>query len=293
MKSFKIDNQKKNQILKDITFTKKNHQNSYFFVARHQDITIHIYANNTFLVQGDQKQINAFLLKYQLNANKQTELDTTKVVIPYFGCDESGVGDLFGPIVMTVFYVDKEMAIKLKRLEIGDSKKMELNQIEKTATWLMKHKNYFATTIVSNQEFNKHFGINMNLKELLTFYYVQTIEKFVIGKKYTKIIIDGFASEKNFTKYCQKLNLKSDHQIKLITKAENQYLGVGAASIISRYVFLQEIKKIEKLIKRKILLGANSKVKLLVQELITNPEIDIKKIAKIGYSGVQKEQKNN
>ena len=309
MKGFKINNQQKETILNQINFTKKTNQKLVFFFAKTGKMSIHIYSNNTILLQGDENEINIFLQKYQLNNSNNKSIQELKVSLPYFGGDESGVGDLFGPIVITIFYANKETALKCQSLQISDSKQLNTKQIKEVATVLMEEKEHFVTTIISNSEFNQHFAKDMNLKELLTFYYVKTLVKIVNKHPYKKIVIDGYVGTELFKKYCQRLDERfttikmfKDHfqqkdwqrfqqqnlsKTELITKAENQFFAVGAASIISRFVFLQEIDKIEKSIGKKVLLGAHQKVKQLIQKLKANG-VDISQISKTGYKGVNK-----
>lgn len=283
MKGFKISTQKKKAILNDLNFVEKVGNNFTFFFAKQGSISIHLYSNNTILLQGDETEITNFLKKYQPKETSVVESKQLKISTPYFGCDESGVGDLFGPIVLTVFYLDEKIKPKLQTLSLADSKQMSEKNINKIAPLLMENKNYFCTKIISNSDFNKLHGVKMNLKELLTYYYANTIAEFAIApKSYTNIVIDGFVSTSQFQKYCQKLDLNFNEKVVLVTKSENKHLAVAAASIISRFVFLQEIKKIENKLARKILLGASDKTKALLQELIKT-KIDPSKISKTGY----------
>lgn len=71
------------------------------------------------MLQGNENDKTAFLQKYQLIAEAKTKLSKSnvatkvstilkKITIPYFGCDESGVGDFFGPVVLSMFYLNRE-----------------------------------------------------------------------------------------------------------------------------------------------------------------------------------------
>lgn len=173
-------------------------------------------------------------------------------------------------------------------MQICDSKQLSQKQIETIAPLLMRNKNNFAIKIISNNQFNQEFGINMNLKELITYHYLKMIDEFIDQQEYSGIIIDGFLQKKTLIKYVQKCKINLNPKIHLVPKGENQYLAVAAASIISRFVFLQEIKKIENIIGQKVLLGASDKVKTLIKEL-QKKQIAVQPFVKMGYKGVKKD----
>lgn len=237
---------------------------------------MHFYFTSyKLLIQGSEKNLTIFFKNnYLLFPNEQTlnlEMSNNtleeKDKIPYFGGDESGVGDLFGPIVLTVVYLDLAFLKVIQNLPIQDSKQLTDAEVKLLAPKLMEYKSNFFFEIVDNNKFNLQFGNSMNLKELITFYYVKILQRTVHLKDSKQIIIDGYTTSRLFTKYCLRLNLGSAFSVNFVEKAENKHLAVGAASIISRFLFLQEMDKISQYFQRPILLGANPKVKILVQEL--------------------------
>ena len=293
--SFKISEQKKNEILQEIKhFQKRKGNNFWFLFAKWEQISIHLYENNTLLLQGDEVKVNLFVKHFQIESKKKQQnfrkVPKKPPTIPYFGCDESGVGDLFGPIVITVFYLDQKMLEVIKKWKIRklDPKEMSDKKVAELAEKLMLKKKYFATKIISNLEFNQKFQNQFNLKELLTVYYLELITKFVAKNQSREIIIDGYVEQKTFQKYQARFNLENNLKISLITKADKHHWAVAAAAIISRFLFLQTISKMEKQIATKIVLGASQKAKDLVKHLFqTKPREEVIKITKTGYKGVK------
>ena len=107
---------------------------------------------------------------------------------------------------------------------------------------------------------------------------------------YDKIVVDQFVYPQKYyghlknTKYIVK-------NISFTTKAEDKCLSVACSSIISRYIFLNEIEKMGKKYKAKILLGAGNDVDELAKELKNKYGIDeLKKMVKLNFKNTEKIQ---
>ncbi len=298
MKIFKITEKQRQNLFVKFPFQKQLKQhNTFYWHGSEWGITMHFYFTSyKLLIQGSEKNLTIFFKNnYLLFPNEQTlnlEMSNNtleeKDKIPYFGGDESGVGDLFGPIVLTVVYLDLAFLKVIQNLPIQDSKQLTDAEVKLLAPKLMEYKSNFFFEIVDNNKFNLQFGNSMNLKELITFYYVKILQRTVHLKDSKQIIIDGYTTSRLFTKYCLRLNLGSAFSVNFVEKAENKHLAVGAASIISRFLFLQEMDKISQYFQRPILLGANPKVKILVQELSHQYGWDIlQRFVKLNYKGVK------
>lgn len=283
MISFKISTKKINKLIIKYNFEKKINQNYTFYYKKIKNITISIYKTKKILLQGNTKEISFFLKKEELiNSisnqeiflNKERKkikkeninLNKTKIY-NYIGGDESGVGDYFGPIVLTLFKYNKDFENFKLLNKIKDSKKLNNKKIIEIAEELIKLKNNFKTKIISNEELNNNINNNINSKESLALNYIKLFNDNKNLFNEETIIIDGFIKEKTLIKYCLRNNIEKPN-IQLVEKGEQQYIGIAAASIISRYIYLKEIEKIEKILKIKIKLGANINVKKQIKEQI-------------------------
>ena len=76
---------------------------------------------------------------------------------------------------------------------------------------------------------------------------------------YDKIIIDQFEVEKAYYNHIKMLPEKVTN-INFVTKAEDKCLSVAVSSIISRYLFLQEMEKLSKKVDMSLPLGASTVV---------------------------------
>ncbi|WP_342268580.1 hypothetical protein [Spiroplasma endosymbiont of Aspidapion aeneum] len=183
------------------------------------------------------------------------------------GCDESGVGDYFGPVVFACCYISNEHRVdnKIKNLLI-DSKKITDRDI---VDYYNKIKDYckYEVLVDNVYEFNKKMATIKNQNKIKVDNYYKLVEKMLNNNselKTKEIVLDQFTTINKFNEFSQNKN--KDISFKLLTKAEDSYLNVAGASIIARYHYLEEIKKIESEYNFCVLKGASSKVKDLVLE---------------------------
>ena len=161
------------------------------------------------------------------------------------GSDEVGTGDFFGPIVVSATYVSKEDISFLIDLGVRDSKKITDDKIKKIAPLIIK-KIPYTTYILNNEAYNKNWSEDLNMNKIKAILH----NKVLVSMKkknypYQKIVVDQFVYP---TKYFEHIRLAKEKvtDITFTTKAEDKCLSVAAASIISRYIFLQEMEKLSK-----------------------------------------------
>ena len=79
--------------------------------------------------------------------------------------------------------------------------------------------------------------------------------------------------------------------ISFITKAEDKCISVAVSSIISRYIFLKEIKKMSEKYNMIIPLGAGEEVDKVGAKLVKKYKLDIlKEVAKLNFKNTEKIQ---
>ena len=105
---------------------------------------------------------------------------------------------------------------------------------------------------------------------------------------YQKIIVDQFCLPGVYYNYLRDAKEKVTN-ITFLTKAEDKNLSVAAASIISRYVFLEEKEKLEKKLGMEVYLGAGSKVDECAKEIVKKYGMDyLKDISKFSFKNTEK-----
>jgi len=205
------------------------------------------------------------------------------------GSDEVGTGDYFGPLIVTASYVSKENIPYLEELGVRDSKKITDDKIKQIAPELIK-KIPHTTIILSNKEYNSYHSTDINMNKIKAILHNKCLLS-VIKKdnvKYSKIVIDQFEPEKSYYAHLSQVPEKVTN-ITFITKAEDQCLSVAASSIISRYVFLKEMKALSERFNIEIPLGASSLVDEVGATLVKKYGKDIlKDIAKMSFKNTEK-----
>ncbi len=304
---FKVSDNIKNKMIdhyKDMVTGKPPYS---IFQVKDYDCVITLYESGKVMFQGIGADIEANMWKdlemHFNNRNIDNEIkekddkvnDKTYYYYDAIGSDEVGTGDYFGPIIVTATLVKKETRKLLEDLKIMDSKKMTDDKILRCAPILM-NKIPYVTFTLTNSKFNEltSKGFNMNkIKAILhnkVLYELSNKEK----DNYHKIIIDQFTSPRSYFTYLKQENITEKvTKITFLTKGESKHLSVAAASVISRYLFLQEMDKLSKKYNVNILKGASDKVDEVAREIVKKYGKDeLYKIAKINFKNTEKALKN-
>jgi ribonuclease HIII len=96
------------------------------------------------------------------------------------------------------------------------------------------------------------------------------------------MIIDQFASETKFAEYLK--DQAPIPKLKLVEKAENQYLAVAASSILARAKFIRAMNDLGRLFMVKIPFGASDKVEMFAYEFAQHHGLEtLKSICKTNF----------
>ncbi|WP_338981249.1 ribonuclease HIII [Spiroplasma endosymbiont of Eupeodes luniger] len=285
--SLQLNEENKNQV---ITYygAYKVPVNNPNIIAKYKyyNITILLYRSLKIIFQGgDEVEV-----KTQWNKWKPDMI--LKEQINIIGSDESGVGDFFGPLVVTACYIKEKDLALIKSLKIRDSKMLSTMQINIIAKQLIQQLEY-STIIINNRQYNKLYETYQNSHILKTIGHHQVIRKLANKVNCKKVIIDQFVNKKKYEEYLKILNV-ADNDLKLsfTTHAEDKFFAVGCAAIISRYFFLKSIKQLEQEYNRIFPLGANTIVDKTIakikQDGIEDKAIDFGKLHFINWKKVVK-----
>ena len=205
------------------------------------------------------------------------------------GSDEVGTGDYFGPLVVTASYVSKENITYMQDLGVRDSKKLTDDKIIKIAPELIK-KIPHTTIILSNKEYNDYHSTDTNMNKIKAILHNKCLLS-VIKKdnvNYSQIVVDQFEPPKSYYAHISKAPERVTN-ITFMTKAEDQCMSVAASSIISRYIFLKEMKKLSNRFNIEMPLGASTIVDEVGATLVKKYGKDIlNEIAKLNFKNTEK-----
>lgn len=161
----------------------------------------------------------------------------------YIGCDESGKGDIFGPLVVAAVYFTPAMAEKLQHLHIRDSKTLSDTEIADIATLAKaEFADYIVCQTILPRQYNELYATyqaaGKNLNHLLTDLHAQNIQKLTDRYSPERVILDRFTKEELMQQRLQVLHISST--LLQIPRGE-RYPGVALASIIARAEFVRAV----------------------------------------------------
>ena len=170
--------------------------------------------------------------------------DDPGLEVPQAGSDETGCGDFFGPVcVSAVIVPDRKTLERLEELGVTDSKAMSDDYIRKIAPEVMELVPYSLQVLPASKYNEVHQKHNLNaIKAIL-----HNNAYLILRKKGYDLpdlkVVDQFAPEKSYYNYL-KDEKNVEHDLTFETRAESHYPAVAAASVITRYAFLQSMDKL-------------------------------------------------
>ena len=204
------------------------------------------------------------------------------------GSDEVGTGDYFGPIVVTAAYVSKENIEFLENIGVKDSKKLNDSQILDIVPKFIKQIEY-ESIILSNKEYNESYSSDLNMNKIKAILHNKVLFKLSNRiNNYEYIIVDQFAEPYVYYNYLKGTS-NIVKNITFFTKGEDKHLSVACASLISRYIFINEFDKISKNINIELPKGAGDLVDEIGKNIVNKYGIDkLKQIAKLNFKNTEK-----
>lgn len=258
--SFKVSEQTKEKLNEFYADLKREKKPDYsLFQAQDGDTVLTLYESGKIVFQGKdadlasdfwiatEKMVNRNVdVKNSEKKEKKKEKDVFVDPKIYYastiGSDEVGTGDYFGPIVVTGTFVKKEDIPFLESLGITDSKKMTDEKILSVVPLLIKRIPY-NTYILNNIEYNK-WSSKMNMNKIKAVLHNKVLLELTKKEYAEYVVVDEFAKAPIYYNYLKEVP-NVVRNITFLTKGETKCLSVACASVISRYIFLKEFKKLE------------------------------------------------
>ena len=236
------------------------------FQAQDFDTVVTLYESGKVMFQGADADMAASIW---------IEQERVFYNMSTIGSDEVGTGDYFGPIVVSATYVSKENIPFLTDLGVRDSKKLTDEKMIEIAPKIIK-KIPYVTFVLDNASYNKLNDTDKNMNKIKAVLHNKVLVNLI--KKgpfdYEKIVIDQFVYPKKFYEHISRAPEKITN-VTFLTKAEDQVMSVAAASIISRYVFLSEMKKMSEKLGKTVPLGASNVVDDFAYKMVKKYGMDV------------------
>ena len=205
------------------------------------------------------------------------------------GSDEVGVGDFLGPLVVVAAFVGKNDIQKLKEYGIQDSKKMKDEYILEIGPSLAKEF-HFSMLHLPNEKYNEMIAKGENLNSLKAKMHNRALLN--VHNEFSDVInifVDQFAQENTYYGYLNDKNEKQVRNICFRTKGETYFPCVALASVLARYTFLIEMKKLSEKYKMDIPFGAAANVDEFAKKFVKKyGKEELLKIAKANFANLKK-----
>ena len=245
-----------------------------------------------FEIEGEKyilyKTTGTFQYPIPLNSTVETLLIETlskNLQFPQIGTDESGKGDIFGPLVVAGVKIEKKDLKKLIELGIKDSKKLSDKNIQLIKSAILKGFKH-EVVLISPQKYNELHKKMHNINRILAWAHARVIENLLSSTDASLIIIDRFADTEFIRSFLFEKGSKKDYIIE--PKAE-QYLSTALASIIARIHYVEYLKELESKYNMQFPPGAGEQAEEALRDFIKKYGTSaLNKIAKLHFKNVEK-----
>ncbi len=261
------------------------------FQAEHNDVII-----TAFLTKKERKKVTFFGEKaldeariwdpnVELNEKKEEVKEGWMFFDDQIGSDEVGVGDFLGPMIVVAAFVGKKDIKRLIELGIHDSKKMKDEKILEVGPTLVKEFKFSKLTL-PNEKYNEMYLKGENLNSMKAKMHNRALNN--MHKQYEDVLnifVDQFVSPNTYYKYLNDENEEIVKDIIFKTKGESYFPCVALASVIARYSYLLEMKKLEEKYHMVFPFGASKKVTAFAKEFLAKyGEEELNKIVKKNFA---------
>ena len=197
------------------------------------------------------------------------------------GSDETGKGEWYGPLVVVATALKPDEILDLRKMGVMDSKDIKKPKLLKLAKNIIKMDFIRYSVILPPKTYNERYHEfnkeNKSLNDMMAWAHSKVIKEILDRINFTsaKLVIDQF----DYKKMEHRLEKIDKTNLEIIQKTGGESeTSVAAASIIAKYLFEQEVDKLDKKYGLKL---RNSKPGDIDQELL--PEV-----AKIHFKNVKK-----
>ncbi len=198
----------------------------------------------------------------------------------YIGTDETGKGDLFGPLVVAGVYVNKNIKESLYNIGVKDSKELSDNSIWQLAIKIAEIPGIiFKVKSIEPEEYNLMYEQHKNINSLLDKLHSDIVEEILAEVDCKTVITDKFHTKDI---HIQAANKYQDIKFIAVNKAE-KFVAVAAASILARAKMIQWFQR-NKIMEEYFPLGSsNDAESFIINKKDELQKSDLNKYAKLHF----------
>jgi ribonuclease HIII len=215
------------------------------YAFRGQDCNVTAYESGKLVVAG--KGTEEFVtMTLETDITMVAKLGYDEVLHPdwfelHAGLDESGKGDLFGPVVAATVIADKAAIELWIKAGVKDSKKIAEAQIIRLDKLIREtHGVAVATCLCGMAKYNTiMLRPYANLNKLLAWQHATALVQALSRKKAPRGLLDQFTKQPLVQKELKKMGV-TDFDLQMRTKAEEDPV-VAAASVVARAEYVRQM----------------------------------------------------
>lgn len=188
---------------------------------------------------------------------------------PHAGCDESGKGDFFGPLIAATVIGSKSMIEAWRAAGAQDSKKMAESKILELDKIIRATPGVVVKTIHCRdmRQYNQLMGTRFRSQnQILAFQHARALQEALAEKSAPWGLLDQFTEDPLVQRELVKLGV-TGFELRMRTKAEEDPV-VAAASIVARAEFVRQMHTLSQKFGAKLQKGASAAVKAQAHEII-------------------------
>jgi len=235
------------------------------YAFRGRDCNVTAYESGKLVVAG--KGTEEFVtMTLEPEVTRAPKLGYDEVLHPdwfelHAGLDESGKGDLFGPVVAATVIADKAAIEGWIKAGVKDSKKIADTQIIKLDKLIRgTHGVAVATCLCGMAKYNLIMSRpRANLNRLLAWQHATALAQALSRKKAPRGLLDQFSKQPLVQRELAKMGIR-DFDLQMRTKAEEDPV-VAAASVIARAEYVRQIHSLSRQFGAPLQKGAGALVK--------------------------------
>jgi ribonuclease HIII len=237
----------------------------FAFKADHLKVNVSAYTSGKVVVAG--KGTEDFVRDViEPEVTGAAKLGYDEVLHPdwfesHAGCDESGKGDFFGPVIAATVIADRPAIEAWIKAGVKDSKKIAELQIIKLDQIIRETKGVAVRTCFCGMpKYNELMSRpHANLNRLLAWQHATALEQALAAKRVPWGLLDQFSKQPLTQRELAKKGVQ-DFELRMRTKAEEDPV-VAAASIVARAEFQRQMAMLSKKFGARLQKGAGPLVK--------------------------------
>ena len=256
------------------------------FAYKGPDVNVVAYTSGKLVIQGKgMEDFVHFVLEPEITGAFELGYDDVKHpewYTAHAGVDESGKGDLFGPLVSACVVADGDAVREWVAADLKESKAVSSDAaVLSMAKKIKNTKGVVVKVSYANMEkYNAlYIKVGRNLNKLLAWMHANAIKSALEERHVPWGMLDQFTKQPLVQKH---LDIPG-FELKMQTKAEADPV-VAAASIIARATYIYAMQKLSTEFGGKLLKGSSDKVRAQAVEIVKKfgPE-GLKRFAKLHF----------